>query len=771
MLMHIDRRYLWVSVAAAFCVLTHASSQGQDASQTLADPPWKYTVTDPGDRWFTPEFDDSPWAEGAGGFGTRGTPGARIGTIWRKPDIWLRRTIDLASVPKNPALWVYHDEDAEIYLNGKQVAKLTGFVSEFKRVPLDPESAKALQAGKNLVAVHCHQTTGGQGIDVHVIDGDAQPQLPPVKRPSTPFKSELVTVWGEKVTPENAWQDYPRPQMKRAQWKNLNGHWDYKITARAATESPTNWDGKILVPFALESKLSGVQRLLNADESLWYHRTFDANPDDKNRTLLHFEAVDYRCDIYVNQKKVGSHKGGNVPFSIDVTDALKAGQNELVVRVDDNTEEFQLRGKQSLEPQGIFYTQVSGIWQTVWMESVPAQHIDEVKIATDADAGSISLRPNFAGMPADAAKVNVEVREGEKLLTQLVTSVGDAAKNGVTMTIENAKLWSPSTPHLYDVRVSLMGEDGKAVDTIETYAGIRTVGKERDADGHLRFTLNGKPVFHWGPLDQGWWPDGLLTPPSDEAMLFDIEYLKSAGFNMIRKHIKVEPRRYYYHCDRMGMLVWQDQVSGGANPPWTRLDPDPKDAQWSDEHHKQFMVEFEAMVDSLENHPSIVVWTPFNEAWGQHRTMEVGKWMVERDRSRHVNIASGGNFWPVGDVVDEHRYPHPGFPFNHERYENFIKVVGEFGGHGLPVDGHLWDAEADNWGYGGLPKNKTEYQERYRESIRILAELKAKGISAGVYTQTTDVEGEVNGLMSYDRKVIKIPAEELLKIHSILDVK
>lgn len=281
----------------------------------------------------------------------------------------------------------------------------------------------------------------------------------------------------------------------------------------------------------------------------------------------------------------------------------------------------------------------------------------------------------------------------------------------------------------------------------------------------MRFTLNGKEIFHLGPLDQGWWPDGLLTPPSDEAIQFEIEFLKSAGFNMIRKHIKVEPRRYYYHCDRLGMMVWQDQVSAGNNPPWTRLQANPRDADWPDEHHQQFMTELARMIDLLENHPSIVVWVPFNEAWGQHRTVEVGKWSAERDPTRLINIASGGNFWPIGDVVDHHNYPHPDFPFDADRFGGYIYVVGEFGGHGLPVPGHIWDANRRNWGYGGLPKDEAEYKERYVTSIKMLTDLRSRGISAGVYTQTTDVEGEINGLMTYDRKVIKIPAKELAELH------
>lgn len=311
----------------------------------------------------------------------------------------------------------------------------------------------------------------------------------------------------------------------------------------------------------------------------------------------------------------------------------------------------------------------------------------------------------------------------------------------------------------------------RVVDSVASYAGIRTVGKAKDAQGHLRFTLNGETLFHWGPLDQGWWPDGLLTPPSEEAMVFEIDWLKRAGFNMIRKHIKVEPRLYYYHCDRLGIMVWQDHVSGGKGAKWTFLKPDPVDAEWPDEHHVQFMLELARMINTLESHPSIVCWVPFNEAWGQHRTLEVGKWVVQRDPTRLVNIASGGNFWPVGDVVDAHRYPHPGFPFDQGqggRFDGFIKVVGEFGGHGYPVKGHLWDADRDNWGYGGLPKSEEEYKERVATSIRMLNELRTQGIAGGVYTQTTDVEGEINGLITYDRKKIKIPAEQLAELTRVL---
>ncbi|MEZ6060520.1 MAG: glycoside hydrolase family 2 TIM barrel-domain containing protein [Planctomycetaceae bacterium] len=755
----------WVSPRLVLAALV-ASAVLQGGLEAYAQQPespitdaWRYTIQQPDDGWQQAGFDDGGWKQASGGFGTRGTPGARIGTEWRSNDIWLRKMFDLKSVPGKAALLIHHDEDAQVFVNGTLVGELKGYTVDYKVVPLDDAARNALKPGQNLLAVHCHQTGGGQFIDVHVVDAQQVPELPRAKRNTTPFQSALITKWGAEVSAENAWTEYPRPQLVRDQWQNLNGHWDYAITADSVTTTPDKWAGKILVPYALESKLGGVQRLLEPNEALWYRRSFRVSPPEGQRTLLNFEAVDYRCEVFVNGRSVGRHQGGNTPFSFDITDSLRKGENELVVRVEDDTEGWQLRGKQVLDPHGIWYTQVSGIWQTVWLEHVSDQHIRDLKISTDAAGGSISIRPLLAGDDAPS-EVRVIVRDG----AQVVADVTQDAPE-VSVSIRDAKFWSPSSPHLYELEVAIQNGNGEIRDTVKSYAGIRSVGKARDSDGNLRFTLNGEFLFHWGPLDQGWWPDGLLTPPSDEAMLSDIEYLKAAGFNMIRKHIKVEPRRYYYHCDRLGMMVWQDQVSAGHNPPWTRLDPNPADADWPDEHHRQFMIELERMVDSLESHPSIVVWVPFNEAWGQHRTMEVGEWVVKRDPTRLVNIASGGNFRPVGDVVDHHAYPHPEFPFDANRDRSFVRVMGEFGGHGFPVKGHLWDADRDNWGYGGLPKNEAEYKARYLTSLEKLNDLRRRGIAAGVYTQTTDVEGEINGLLTYDRSVIKIPAEELAELH------
>lgn len=592
-----------------------------------------------------------------------------------------------------------------------------------------------------------------------------------------PVAGGMMTEWGKELTPDNAWQEYPRPQMERKGWTNLNGIWSYAITEREAAK-PEQWNGGILVPFAPESQLSGVGRMLEPTEALWYQRKFST--DGKGRTLLHFEAVDYESTIWVNGKEAGSHKGGHTPFSFDITGLLKSGENELTVRVYDATEGFQLHGKQKLKQGGIWYTRVSGIWQTVWMEQVPDRFIRDVDYACNISTGTLEVTAKVSGAEAGTSKI----RATASIEGKVVVSADGSPM--ASLKIPNAKLWSPDAPNLYDIKVELLGDDGKTVDEVASYAAMREFGKVADANGNLRFTLNGKPIFHWGPLDQGWWPDGLLTPPSDAAMRSDIEFLKKAGFNMIRKHIKIEPRRYYTHCDRIGMLMWQDQVSmgygpetepRGSNPPWTRMARNPVDGKWPAEAHDQFVIEYKRMIEHLRDYACIAVWSPFNEAWGQHDTMVVGKMAMEQDRTRPVNIASGGNFWPIGDIADEHAYPDPAFPIRDKRFDSYVKVVGEFGGHGWPVEGHLWKKDNANWGYGGLPKSLDEWKERYQRSISVLAGLRKQGVAAGVYTQTTDVEVEINGLLTYDRKVKVDPAwlrsesERLLDTPDVVKLK
>ncbi|HEX5050754.1 MAG TPA: glycoside hydrolase family 2 TIM barrel-domain containing protein [Planctomycetota bacterium] len=736
-----------VAVAVLFAAQLHAQ---------FADPAWRYTTERPPAGWHAAGFDDSRWQLGKGGFGDPGTPGSRIQTEWFGDDIWLRRVVALAPLPQHPALLVYHDEDAEVFVNGTQVAMFTGYVTAYRVVPLDEAAKRALVAGDNLLAVHCHQTGGGQGIDVHLIDADDVPKLPPPARPEHPYRSDLVTPWGEVVTAANAWREYPRPQLVRAAWQDLNGEWDYAITPLHAGR-PREWQGRIVVPFCVESRLSGVQRLLHEDQALWYHRTLPAAPAaGPARTLLHFEACDYRTKAWIGDTEVGEHVGGNTPFSFDVTEALAAaggGAVHLYVRVEDATGGYQLRGKQVPRPGGIWYTPVSGIWGTVWTERVPARYVERLTIATKIDGTvTVTVHGDAAEATAVARRDGVEVARA--------TGAGP-----LTLHVHAPELWSPDAPTLYDLEVTA-GDD-----SVRSYFGIREVGRAKDAAGHWRLLLNGAPIFHWGPLDQGWWPDGLLTPPSDAAMRWDVDFLKAAGFNMIRKHIKVEPRRYYAWCDRVGMMIWQDQVAAGHGPRWTHLRPDPEDARWPDDAKTQFLAEFDAMITTLENHPSVVVWVPFNEAWGQHDTVAVGEWTRQRDPSRLVDIASGGNFWPTGDICDEHSYPHPSFPFElgaGGRFDAFALVVGEFGGHGLPVPGHLWREQARSWGYGGLPKDDAEYVGRYEESLRRLRVLIDRGICGAVYTQTTDVEIEINGLVTYDRKHVKIPAAKLREMHAAL---
>ena len=568
-----------------------------------------------------------------------------------------------------------------------------------------------------------------------------------------PVPGKMATPWGKTLNPGKVWTEYPRPQLERESWTNLNGLWNYAMRPKDSA-TPNQWDGEILVPFAPEATLSGIGKSLNPDQALWYQRPLPAKAIPGERTILRFEAVDYQTTVWINDTKIGAHTGGNTPFSFDITDSLKPGDNQLTVRVHDSTGGFQLRGKQTLHPKGIWYTRVSGIWQTVWLEQVPARHIEDLDFSCDIHSGKLRVTAKLAGPELTGEQIRITAAIHGK---QVATATGLPTAE---MKIPDPRLWSPDAPNLYDLSVHLIDADGKTIDSVKSYSALREFGKARDANGNLSFTLNDKPIFHWGPLDQGWWPDGLLTPPSDEAMLSDIKFLKDAGFNMIRKHIKVEPRRYYYHCDRLGMLMWQDQVSGspdgkrdgsGPTPKWTRMAANPVDGTWPEADHQQWILEYKRMVDHLRDSACIATWVPFNEAWGQHRSMEIGKMAAAYDPTRPINIASGGNFWPVGDIADHHSYPNPDFPLDDPRFKDFIKVVGEFGGHGWPVKGHLWNTTDKNWGYGGLPESIGEWKKRYALSIGMLCDLRKRGVAAGVYTQTSDVENEINGLLTYDR--------------------
>ena len=467
---------------------------------------WRFNLRRPAEGWSNVKFDDAEWQEAQGGFGTLDTPGARVGTIWATNSIWLRKQFPLTEIPAKPAILIHHDEDAEVYLNGKRVAQLKGFTTDYKVIPLSPPQASSLHVGDNVLAVHCRQTSGGQFIDVHVVDADNVPKLPVPTRSTKPFISELITPWGADVTADNVWNEYPRPQLRRNAWTNLNGHWDYAITPVEQKTTPTDWMGQILVPFCLESKLGGVQRLLDASEALWYHRTFELQSISGKRQLLNFEAVDYRCEVLVNGEVVGSHRGGNTPFTIDITSAVRQGTNTLIIRVEDETEGWQLRGKQTLNARGIWYTQVSGIWQSVWLEQVPSTYLEDIKIHTDAATGTISVRPVIAG-PAntrpDGLTAILKVKDGESLVAESSSPLKADEAETMHVVIPDAKLWSPSSPFLYQLEITLQDADGQVVDRVESYAGIRTVGKTKDANGHWRFTLNGEDDLPLGTARPG----------------------------------------------------------------------------------------------------------------------------------------------------------------------------------------------------------------------------------------------------------------------------
>ena len=507
-----------------------------------------------------------------------------------------------------------------------------------------------------------------------------------------PVGDKIKTPWAEKVDPANVLPEYPRPQMVRSQWVNLNGLWDYAIKPVGAME-PKTMDGKILVPFAVESSLSGVQKGLTEKNELWYRRTFSVPAAWKgSNVLLNFGAVDWKADVFVNDILAGSHTGGFTPFSLDITPYLKAkGEQKLVVRVFDGTDKgHQPRGKQVLNPNGIWYTPVSGIWQTVWIEPVAKSHISGIKAIPNLDQKNIAV--TVAAENCTTGDL-VEVKILDK--GKLVASATGLPGNPLRLGIAEPKLWSPDSPFLYDMEVSLR-QGGKTVDKVDSYTAMRKIGTKRDKGGILRMTLNDKPLFHFGPLDQGWWPDGLFTAPTDEALLFDILKTKELGYNMIRKHVKVEPARWYYHCDREGILVWQDMPSGDMGNKWEMYTYNGgTDKNRTQESKDNFSKEWKEIMDLCMSSPSVVVWVPFNEAWGQFDTERIVNWTMEYDPSRLVNPASGGNHRPCGHMLDLHNYPGPAMKlFDPQR----VNVLGEYGGIGLPMEGHLWWNKR-NWGY------------------------------------------------------------------------
>ncbi len=547
-----------------------------------------------------------------------------------------------------------------------------------------------------------------------------------------PAKGPLMTRWAKDVSPENAWPEYPRPQMVRPEWTSLNGLWQYSIQPKEAPK-PGQWDGRILVPFPVESALSGVMKSVTPEQKLWYRRTFEAPAlADGGRLLVHFGAVDWQCTVWVNGKEVGSHTGGYDPFTFDITGELRSDENEIVLAVFDPTDNgWQPRGKQVLKPHGIMYTAVTGIWQTAWLETVPAVSIQSLKIVPDVDRKLVSVTVNST---ADA-EVAVAAVDGDAVVADQTGKAGQP----IELVLENPKLWSPDAPHLYGLKVRLV-ENGKTIDAVESYFGMRKIAVAKDEHGVNRLMLNNQVLFQYGPLDQGWWPDGLYTPASDEALKYDIAMTKKFGMNMARKHVKYEPARWYYWCDKLGLLVWQDMPAGASEK--------------NDESKANFRAELKRMIDTLHNFPSIVMWVPFNEGWGQHDTPEIVKWIEQYDPTRPVNEASGWTDCGSGTVSDMHNYPGPGTrPVEEKR----VVVLGEFGGLGLPVSGHTWQAEK-NWGYRSDSESLTE---AYVGLLTAMRPLIGQGLSAAVYTQTSDVEIEVNGLMTYDRELVKLDLDRM----------
>ncbi len=565
-----------------------------------------------------------------------------------------------------------------------------------------------------------------------------------VNEPWQMAPSPLVTRWAADVGPGNAWQEYPRPQMVRNEWQNLNGLWDFAILP--GDSAPLGFSRKILVPFPVESALSGIGEKVGTGNRAWYHRNFRISPYWKGRRiLLHFEASDWETKVWLNGAFAGEHRGGYDPFTLDITQHVKPGvKNEILVSVWDPTNDgYQPRGKQVNEPKGIFYTPATGIWQTVWLEHVSDSYIQDLKIVTDIDSVWIRILPEIIN-PLASDLVQLDIGDS-------VVASGNPGQ-WIILHIRDARLWQPDDPFLYSIRIRLFRGDGM-LDEITTYAGLREISLGKDEKGFMRMFLNRKPVFQNGPLDQGFWPDGIYTPPTEEAMRYDLEMTRAMGFNMLRKHVKVENRRFYYWCDKMGLLVWQDMPSSRGYVP-----PGDPDLVRPEAERVQFELELTRMILHLINHPSIVVWVPFNEGWGQYETDMVVELIQSLDSTRLVNNASGWQDRGAGDIFDIHHYPEPRMP---DLGDNRASVLGEFGGLGFFTEGHTWQKE--NWGYQKIT-DKDSLLMRFTEFYDSVKVFRDRGMSAAVYTQITDVETECNGLMTYDRAVLKMDTAAVRRI-------
>ena len=593
-----------------------------------------------------------------------------------------------------------------------------------------------------------------------------------------PAGDNLKTKWASEINPNAPLPEYPRPQLERAQWLNLNGLWDYAIVKKDSP-TPQNFDGKILVPFPVESSLSGVQKTLTKDQNLWYKRTFTIPQDWKGKNILiNFGAVDWKAEVFVNGNHAGTHTGGYAPFSFDITELLVDGENSITVKVWDPTDADILNptGKQTMNPGGCHYTAVSGIWQTVWLEPVSPIYIKNLFITPNLDCSRFEV---LAKSNCPATSIEVKVFDNGKEVAKSKAKICKPAY----LEIVNPKLWSPESPFLYDMEVSLI-KNGKVVDTVKSYSAMRKFSTDkmtRSPRGVKWAMLNNKKIYMFGPLDQGWWPDGLYTAPTDEALKYDIVKTKDWGFNIIRKHIKVEPARWYYHCDKLGMIVWQDIPSCHRpyTTPWVVTNFAPEDAKIieNDEYEAyrahapvnefkvvtrrdvdNFYKEMTEIVEALYSFPCISVWVPFNENWGQFDTINVVKAMRKLDSTRLINAASGGNYFQCGDIIGIHSYPNPRILF---MSRNYINMMDEYGG--LPIDPaqNSWKSKVKGWGYTAA-RSPEETFKAYSEYIETLKGMIDDGIVGAVYTQTTDVEIEINGIMTYNR-IFKFPDEQKLR--------
>jgi hypothetical protein len=565
-----------------------------------------------------------------------------------------------------------------------------------------------------------------------------------------PQAAPLPTPWTGHVDPDNALPEYPRPQMARADWLNLNGLWNYlgrsRVSPTVRPPLPTAYPEQILVPYPPESALSGIKR---HNQEMWYRRVFQVPADWRGqRVLLHFGAVDQIATVWVNDRQVAHHEGGFTAFSADITDALRGtGAQDITVRVEDRNEANPFPvGKQRNHPSGLFYTGASGIWQTVWAEPVPAAHIDKLDITPDLRG--LTVTPRLVGATDERAVVFVSEPGGS-----VVAAASGKAGERIGVAIPKPRLWSPGDPYLYDLKVVLVRPSGKVVDTVTSYAGLRTIGTVTDPQGRPRIALNGRTTFLHGPLDQGYWPDGIYTAPTDAALKSDLDRIKELGMNFVRKHAKVEPARWYYWADKLGLLVWQDMPSLDVSlriPVGPAPEPPPA-------AKANFERELLAMIDQLRSVTSIVGWVPFNEGWGEFDTARIAGVVKAADPTRMVNANSGVNCCKsrgdtgAGDIFDDHTYVGPGRPAPAGRR---VRVDGEYGGIGLALDKNRWRGKPESYEMVGSPARLTE---RYLQLSRTLEDVvRQTGLSGAIYTQLTDVENEVNGFLSYDRKVTKV---------------